>query len=116
MWVLPICYSGPVPMRKDPAMLRPIAVLALTAMLMLVGCESKITEENLTKIQVGMTVVEVEAILGKGRDDSITGVDIGGAGISSAGSSGTMTLTYEGDKFDIIVNYDEGLVRSVRKF
>ena len=97
-------------------MLRPIATLAALAMLIAVGCESKITEENLALIQPGMTVVEVEAILGKGRDDSIAGVDIGGAGISGSGSSGRKTLSYEGDEFDIIVDYDEGLVRSVRKY
>lgn len=96
-------------------MLRPIATLAAVCMLILVGCESKITEENFAKIQKGMSVVEVESILGKGIDYSIAGTDIGGAGLSRSDSGGRMTLSYEGDEFNIIVNYDEGIVISVRK-
>ena len=96
-------------------MLRPIATIALASLLILVGCESKITEENYALIQNGMTITEVEGILGEGRDDSITGVDIGGAGISGSGNSGRKTLTYEGDEFNIIVNYDDGKVISTRK-
>jgi len=96
-------------------MLRPIATLALAAMLMLVGCESKITEENYDKLSKGMTVAEVESILGEGIDYSMQGVDIGGAGISGSGSSGRKTLSYEGDEFNIIIDYDEGKAISIRK-
>ncbi len=96
-------------------MLRPLATLTLAAMVMLVGCESKITQENYDKLAKGMTIAEVESILGEGIDYSIQGMDIGGAGISGSGSSGRKTLSYEGDEFNIIIDYDQGKAISIRK-
>ena len=62
-----------------------LAGLLLTAILgmMAIGCGSKVTKDNYDKIKEGMTLSEVEAILGKGEKQaggSISIGDIGGTG------------------------------------
>lgn len=62
--------------------------LPLAAMvLVLPGCKDKITSDNYDAIQMGMAMHEVEAILGPGEKQEITGVSISGAGVASSGSN-----------------------------
>ncbi len=89
---------------------------ALALLLLLVACENKITDENYAKLETGMTIAQVEAILGPGTDDSVGGYDIGGGGlVSGSGRSTRKTYSWEGEDFDIIVNFDEGEVIAFRK-
>jgi hypothetical protein len=50
-----------------------VGPLALLLLALLVGCGSKITQENFEKIQVGMSEDEVTAILGKPTESSTVG-------------------------------------------
>jgi hypothetical protein len=77
---------------KEKVMLKfqrtPWRVLSLAAAaLIFVGCEAKLTSENYARIKPGMTLAEVQTVLGSsGREDSSpTGMTINDAGI--AGSS-----------------------------
>ena len=47
-----------------------ICVTALLASVLLVGCGSKITQENFDKIQTGMSREDVKAILGEPTESS----------------------------------------------
>jgi hypothetical protein len=57
------------------------------AVLMMVACESKLTQESFARIKPGMTLGEVQTILGSSgtEESSAGGMSISGAGI--AGSS-----------------------------
>ncbi len=55
--------------------MRRIGATALLASALLVGCGSKITQENFDKIQAGMSREDVKAILGEPTESS--GVSIG---------------------------------------
>ncbi len=52
--------------------------LALVSCLMLSGCSGKVNKANYDKVNTGMTVSEVEGILGKGEEQASTGVGIPG--------------------------------------
>jgi len=54
---------------------RRIGVSALLASVLVVGCGSKVTQENYDKIQAGMTREDVKAILGEPTESS--GASIG---------------------------------------
>jgi hypothetical protein len=71
-------------MRRIPVTL---VSLVACAVLALGGCESKLSQESYAKIKKGMTLVEVQKILGgSGEEDSSpSGMTISGAGV--AGSS-----------------------------
>ena len=89
---------------------------ALVLLPLLVACENKITEENYAKLETGMTIAQVEAILGSGTDDTAGGYDIGGGGlVSGSGRSTRKTYSWDGEDFDIIVDFDEGEVIAFRK-
>ncbi len=96
-----------------------IRVLALAligiALLGATGCESKITKANFDKIQDGMTLDQVQQILGEGKqrgDGSGVaaqfGVDVGGA----RGGSNTEMFTWESDKHTITVHFVGGVVKA----
>ena len=78
-------------------------VLLGLGMIMLAGCGSKVTKSNFDQIKTGMTVAEVEAILGKGTESTGAAGAIG----SLAGSvkvmawkdgDKTITVTFANDK------------------
>jgi hypothetical protein len=92
-------------------------LLALCALLM-GGCEDTITEENFEAITVGMSLSEVESVLGAGtREDS------GGYGSSSGGvitggdSSGSSQQTYTWGETgrQIVVVFNNAKVQSKSK-
>lgn len=58
-----------------------------------VACEKKLTQANHDKLAAGQTLGQVEAILGKGTRQEITGMSISGAGIAG-GSTGSSLDTY----------------------
>lgn len=89
---------------------------AILLLPLLVACENKITDENFAKLETGMTIAQVEAILGSGTDDSVGGYDIGGGGlVSGSGRSTRKTYSWEGEDFEIIVDFDKGEIISFRK-
>lgn len=94
-------------------MMSRIAVsVALAACLVLGACEEKITVENYDQITNGMTIAQVEKILGSGKDDtSHQGTSIGASGIASASRSKDQVYVWE-DKSGakIIVVFQDGKV------
>ena len=81
-------HKNPLAALLTPALL---ATAVLTTSLASTGCEEKITAASYTRITQGMTLSEVEKILGKGEKQEISGVGISGAGV--AGGSATSSLT-----------------------
>ena len=75
------------------------AILSVTFFLLsavfLVGCGSSISMSNYDKIESGMTIEEVESILGKGEEQASSSINIpsksisipGGGNISTSGMS-----------------------------
>ncbi|MBX3403058.1 MAG: hypothetical protein KF699_06550 [Phycisphaeraceae bacterium] len=94
-------------------MMSRIAVsVALAACLLASACEEKITVENYDRITNGMTIAQVEKILGSGKDDtSHQGTSIGTSGIASASRSTDQVFVWE-DKSGakIIVVFQDGKV------
>ena len=68
---------------------------------MLVGCGKKVSKENYDKIQVGMTVAEVEDILGKGEKES-AGAEVGGIELT-----GQVYVWKDGEK-KVTVTFKDG--------
>jgi hypothetical protein len=58
-----------------------VAASLIAGSLVLSGCESKVTSENFDKVNNGMSLSQVEGILGSGTDDTASG----GFGVSSGG-------------------------------
>jgi hypothetical protein len=77
-------------------------LLGLICLVGLVGCSSKVNKENLDKLQPGMTVEQVEKILGEGE------VVTGGA-IDVPGFSNSATIMQWGDETkSITVTFTNG--------
>ena len=74
------------------------AVLLGLMLLFFSGC-SKVSQSNYDKIENGMTVSQVEAILGKGKEES----SVGGAIGNLAGSA--KVITWGDDKKSITVTF-----------
>jgi hypothetical protein len=86
----------------------------------LTGCgQSKVTQENFDKIEKGMTLEQVEHILGNGTptggDGGLVagqvGIDVGGG----ARSSSTVEYVWESGQSSITVAIRQGKVIQVRK-
>lgn len=89
-------------------------VLTLAAALCLVaaGCQkTKVTEENFAKITKGMTITQVENILGSGTDDTPSaGYNISGGGVMSSQASTEKIYTWKSKDLQIIVTMKDGKV------
>lgn len=60
-----------------------LAALACLLILGLAGCESRVTQENFNRIEIGMSVEDVHAILGSPSESSSINI----AGISGTNST-----------------------------
>jgi hypothetical protein len=77
-----------------PTLVR-IAPLLVAALVLVAGCSSRINQENYEKIQNGMSVEEVNDILGK--PTRLESFGIGGLSASTAswvGKTDTITVTF----------------------
>ena len=63
-----------------------LGVMASLALAFAAGCESNLTQENFAKIKKGMTVAEVQTILGSSGevDEAGTGMTVSGAGVAGS--------------------------------
>ncbi len=76
-----------------------VGALMLLCGALLMGCGSKVTQENFDKIQTGMTEAEVTAILGNPTESSsVTFGPIGGTTSTWKASSGTITIQFVNGK------------------
>lgn len=94
-------------------------VLSLAAAaLLFVGCEAKLTSENYARLKPGMTLAEVQTVLGSsGKEDSSpTGMTISGAGIAgSSRESNEQIYLWEEDGVTITVILKDGKVVETRQ-
>jgi hypothetical protein len=75
---------------RKPTLLKLTLAVALSAFLF--GCASKINQANYDKIENGMTMEQVEAILGKATEAKTAGIGPL-SGTSAAWSSDTVTIS-----------------------
>jgi len=87
-------------------------VLIGLGVLTLAGCGSKVTKSNLDKITNGMTLAEVEAILGKGTEAtgaSGTVGDLTGSAKSVTWKDGDKTITINFINDKVVLKTSTGL-------
>ena len=77
-----------------------IGAMILLCSTLLLGCGSKITQENFDKIHSGMTQEEVTAILGNPTESTSMGL----------GPAGGTTCTWKGDGRTITIQFVNGKV------
>jgi hypothetical protein len=86
--------------------------LALCACVLLIACESKVSREKFDKVQVGMTLAQVEDLLGSGSDDtSDGGLTVNSAGVPDI-SKGAADKTYvwKAGSGRIVITFSKGKV------
>lgn len=91
--------------------MRYIRNLTLTAVMIaaffFTGC-SKVSRENYDKIKTGMTLAEVEAVLGKGTEASGSSASIG----DLTGSAKVITWTRDGTSITVTLVNDKVMTKS----
>lgn len=85
-------------------------LLAGLALATMPGCGSKVSKSNFDKIKVGMTVAEVEGIMGKGTEEAAAAGAIG----ELKGSAKVMSWT-DGDKKITVTFVDDKVKLTVQK-
>jgi len=97
------------------AVVRALAVILVAVVL--VGCEEKLTVANYDRIEEGMTLGQVEAILGSGEEQTSAGVGIDASGLPSGtrGSGDRRTILWEEGGKQIIVTLQDDVVAGKRK-
>jgi hypothetical protein len=83
-------------------------IYILCSLLLLIGCEGKITKENYNKISTGMRKTDVEAILGKGQSVGSSSVDLGEFG----GEVNAEVISWQNGKTVISVSFLNGKVQA----
>lgn len=81
----------------------------------IVGCEPTVTQENFDMIEKGMSLSQVEQILGSGTPDNASGVSFDASGVPSTTSSTRRTYLWEEDGMTITVIFEDGVVFGKRK-
>ena len=89
-------------MKKITAIFATVGVSSIV----LTGCSSKINNENYSKISNGMTISEVEAILGKGESSASSSVDLGEYG----GNITSEVMTWQKGMKVIVISFSNGKV------
>lgn len=86
-------------------------------LIVLAGCEAKVTSENYDKIEDGMSLAAVELILGQGTLEEASGTSIGTGGIPERSGDDTkrQTFVWEEDGKIISVQLVDGVVTSKTK-
>ena len=86
-----------------------LSALLISALLvtMLAGCGSKISKDNFDKIKTGMTLSEVEGLLGKGTKAAGGAIDLG----AITGSGDVYTWEEEGKKITVTFKDDKMIAK-----
>jgi hypothetical protein len=95
-----------------------LAVLAVVlAGLVLVAC-AKVSDESYSKVKEGMSLSQVQGILGEGEKEEASGTSISAAGMagrSSSDASRRQTYSWKDGDRQIIVEFADDKVVSKRK-
>ncbi|MDX2131108.1 MAG: hypothetical protein SFY69_03530 [Planctomycetota bacterium] len=91
---------------------RPVyAAVAALCLVVLVSCDDKATPENYEKVTIGMTMGQVQGILGKGEVQDVGGMSISGAGVAGGSSQNSqVTWTWKNGNTEMSVTFDKGKV------
>lgn len=92
---------------------RTFAVLLpfVLAMLLLAGCEEKVSQANFDKVTNGMSLTQVENLLGSGTDDTpAAGYGVSSGGVMGAKAAEEKVYVWKGKGFRIIVKLKDGKV------
>jgi hypothetical protein len=94
--------------RINQMIMRGLMMVCAVFALFAVGCGSNVTKANYDKVKTGMSLAEVEKILGAGEEQASSSVEVPGQNISIPGggsasfagmsSSGSIYLWKSGDK------------------
>jgi len=93
---------------------RMVAALVLV-LPVLGGCESKVTSENFDQISTGLSLDQVEQILGSGTDITPSGVGVGTSGLMDRSTSRTRLYSWRDGNAEITVTFKDGQVLDKRK-
>ena len=93
-------------------MLRRIAgaVLALVFVCTIAACGQSLTMEKYQQISTGMTLEQVEAILGKGEEQASSGVDMPDMPGMSGGSMTSQTYAWQSGTRVVTISFMNGKV------
>jgi len=90
--------------------------LAACSLTLLTGCEPVVTDENYQQIKVGMTLGEVESILGEGELEESGGYGVSAGGVpTSSGPARKRNYVWKEEHRQIVVTIEDGKVISVSK-
>ena len=94
-------------MTRRPILLAP----AIALLTLLTACEPKLTMENYDKVTDGMTLVQVERILGSGTEEAPSGgVGIGTSGMLSGTGSQARNYVWKEENRQVVVTFQDGKV------
>ena len=80
------------------------------------GCEAQVSAETYAKIQPGMTLQDVEKIMGgKGERQEVSGTSISAAGIGSTGSNAPEVWIWKSNRKEVSVTMAAGKVVAISK-
>ena len=80
--------------------------IAITITFFLAGCSGKINKDNYDKISNGMSVSQVESILGEGESQASSNVDLGDYG----GNVSSEVITWQKGTNVISITFSNGTV------
>lgn len=94
-----------------------LGMFAGVCLTLVAGCTDAVSEENFTQITNGMSLSQVEDILGSGEKEDRSGVSISGAGIAggSANTPTTTTYSWKSGQKQIIIEFKDDKVIHARK-
>ncbi|MBX3382694.1 MAG: hypothetical protein KF864_04195 [Phycisphaeraceae bacterium] len=104
--------------QNSPRRTPTLAALAAAGMLCMsiAGCEDTVNAESYAAIQPGMSLHEVEKIMGgKGTQEEVTGVSISAAGMAGSSRSTQAVYVWKSKGNIISVTVNDGKVLSVSK-
>lgn len=95
--------------RHVPRLLLMLCLLSMA--ILLTACDNKVTQANFDQIQNGMSLSQVEKLLGKGTDDTPSaGYGVSGGGVMSTTAAPEEIYIWKTPDLTITVNFKDGKV------
>ena len=89
-----------------------ILTVMLFSAIILTGCSGKINKDNYGKITNGMSISQVESILGEGESNASSSVDLGEYG----GNISTEVMTWQSGMKVITISFSNGKVMTKAQY
>lgn len=95
--------------RPIPRLLLCLCLLSMA--ILLAACDNKVTQANFDQIQTGMSLGQVEKLLGKGTDDTPSaGYGVSGGGVMSTTTSPEKVYVWKTPDLTVTVTFKDGKV------